>query len=79
MKYKAEKDAYDKDYTLLEKRRRLTTRGEEPTPPAPMLDCYFSDFTIESIGQSISDRPDDSYLVFVDELAGFLQVNGCLP
>ena len=36
-----------------------------------MMDCYFSDFTIESIGQSISDRPQDSYLVFVDELAGF--------
>jgi hypothetical protein len=71
-KYKAEKDAYDKDYNLW-KTDKVDKRGEEPIPPAPMLDCYFSDFTIESIGQSISDRPDDSYLVFVDELAGFFK------
>jgi hypothetical protein len=71
-KYKAEKDAYDKDYNLW-KTEKVDKRGEEPIPPAPMLDCYFSDFTIESIGQSISDRPDDSYLVFVDELAGFFK------
>jgi hypothetical protein len=71
-KYKAEKDIYDKDYNLW-KTEKVDKRGEEPTPPAPMLDCYFSDFTIESIGQSISDRPDDSYLVFVDELAGFFK------
>jgi hypothetical protein len=69
-KYKAEKDAYDKEYTLW-KNKKGNESEEEPTPPAPMVDCYFSDFTIESIGQSISDRPDDSYLVFVDELAGF--------
>jgi Protein of unknown function (DUF3987) len=71
-KYKAEKDIYDKDYNLW-KTEKVDKRGEEPIPPAPMLDCYFSDFTIESIGQSISDRPDDSYLVFVDELAGFFK------
>jgi Protein of unknown function (DUF3987) len=69
-KYKAEKDAYDKEYTLW-KNKKGNDSEEEPTPPAPMGDCYFSDFTIESIGQSISDRPQDSYLVFVDELAGF--------
>jgi hypothetical protein len=68
-KYKAEKDAYNKEYTLWKNKKG--NESEEPTPPAPMVDCYFSDFTIESIGQSISDRPDDSYLVFVDELAGF--------
>ena len=72
VKYKAEKDAYDKEYSFW-KAEKVNKRGEEPTPPAPMLDCYFSDFTIESIGQSISDRPDDSYLVFVDELAGFFK------
>jgi Protein of unknown function (DUF3987)/Bifunctional DNA primase/polymerase, N-terminal len=68
--YKAEKDAYDKEYTLW-KNKKGNESEKEPTPPAPMVDCYFSDFTIESIGQSISDRPQDSYLVFVDELAGF--------
>jgi Protein of unknown function (DUF3987) len=71
-KYKAEKDAYDQAYNLW-KVEKVNERGEEPILPAPMLDCYFSDFTIESIGQSISDRPDDSYLVFVDELAGFFK------
>ena len=69
-KYKAEKDTYDTEYTLW-KNKKGGENEEEPTPPAPMVDCYFSDFTIESIGQSISDRPQDSYLVFVDELAGF--------
>jgi hypothetical protein len=72
VRYKAEKDAYDQTYNLW-KLEKVNERGEEPIPPAPMLDCYFSDFTIESIGQSISDRPDHSYLVFVDELAGFFK------
>jgi Protein of unknown function (DUF3987) len=69
-KYKTEKDAYDKEYTLW-KNKKGSENEKEPTSPDPMVDCYFSDFTIESIGQSISDRPQDSYLVFVDELAGF--------
>jgi hypothetical protein len=72
IQYKAEKDAYDQAYNHW-KLEKVNDRGEEPIPPAPMLDCYFSDFTIESIGQSISDRPDHSYLVFVDELAGFFK------
>jgi Protein of unknown function (DUF3987) len=71
-KYKEQKDIYDKEYGVW-KTEKVNDRGEEPTPPAPMIDCYFSDFTIESIGQSISDHPDDSYLVFVDELAGFFK------
>ena len=71
-KYKEQKDIYDKEYGAW-KTEKVNDRGEEPTPPAPMIDCYFSDFTIESIGQSISDHPDDSYLVFVDELAGFFK------
>jgi Protein of unknown function (DUF3987) len=71
-KYKTEKDVYDQEYNFW-KTEKVDKRGEEPTPPVPMLDCYFSDFTIESIGQSISARPDDSYLVFVDELAGFFK------
>ena len=70
--YKEQKDIYDKEYGLW-KAEKVKNRGEEPTPPAPMLDCYFSDFTIESIGQSVSDHPDNSYLVSVDELAGFFK------
>ncbi len=71
-KYKEQTDIYDKEYGAW-KTEKVNDRGEEPTSPAPMIDCYFSDFTIESIGQSISDHPDDSYLVFVDELAGFFK------
>ena len=71
-KYKEQKDIYEKEYGAW-KTEKVNDREEEPTPPAPMIDCYFSDFTIESIGQSISDHPDDSYLVFVDELAGFFK------
>ena len=70
--YKEQKDIYDKEYGAW-KTEKVNGRGEEPTPPAPMIDCYFSDFTIESIGQSVSDHPDNSYLVSVDELAGFFK------
>jgi Protein of unknown function (DUF3987) len=38
-----------------------------------MMDLYFSDFTIESISQSISNHPDSGYLVYNDELAGFFK------
>ena len=44
---------------------------EEPQPPKPMQDVYFSDFTMEAIVSSISAYPDDGYLISVDELAGF--------
>ncbi|WP_310425704.1 DUF3987 domain-containing protein [Chamaesiphon sp. VAR_48_metabat_135_sub] len=51
-------------------------KGEktEPLMPlAPLRDIFFSDFTIESIAQSVSNYPDTGYLIFVDELAGFFK------
>lgn len=53
------------------KLKKKGERGEEPQPLAPMQDVYFSDFTIESICQSVSNYPNKGYLTFVDELAGF--------
>ena len=53
------------------KLKKKDERGEEPQPLAPMQDVYFSDFTIESICQSVSNYPNKGYLTFVDELAGF--------
>jgi hypothetical protein len=46
---------------------------EPPMPLAPLRDIFFSDFTIESIAQSVSNYPDTGYLIFVDELAGFFK------
>jgi len=55
---------------------QLKKKGEktEPLMPlAPLRDIFFSDFTIESIAQSVSNYPDTGYLIFVDELAGFFK------
>ena len=55
---------------------KLKKKGETTEPPipvAPLRDIFFSDFTIESIAQSVSNYPDTGYLIFVDELAGFFK------
>ena len=55
------------------KLKKKDERGDEPQPLVPMQDVYFSDFTIESICQSVSNYPNKGYLTFVDELAGFFK------
>jgi Protein of unknown function (DUF3987) len=71
-RYKAEKLEYDAAFRAW-KASKPADRGDEPTPIIPMMDLYFSDFTIESISQSISNHPDSGYLVYNDELAGFFK------
>jgi Protein of unknown function (DUF3987) len=71
-RYKAEKLEYDAAFRAW-KADKPNDRGDEPIPVIPMKDLYFSDFTIESISQSISNHPDSGYLVYNDELAGFFK------
>ena len=71
-RYKAEKLEYDAAFRAW-KASKPADRGDEPAPVTPMMDLYFSDFTIESISQSISNHPDSGYLVYNDELAGFFK------
>jgi Protein of unknown function (DUF3987) len=71
-RYKAEKLEYDAAFRAW-KADKPADRGDEPAPVTPMMDLYFSDFTIESISQSISNHPDSGYLVYNDELAGFFK------
>ena len=70
--WKLNKVDYEKELSSY-KLRKKGEKGEEPQPLAPMQDVYFSDFTIESICQSVSDYPNKGYLTFVDELAGFFK------
>jgi hypothetical protein len=71
-RYKAEKLEYDAAFRAW-KAIKPADRGDEPEPVTPMKDLYFSDFTIESISQSISNHPDSGYLVHNDELASFFK------
>lgn len=71
-RYKAEKLEYDAAFRAW-KASKPQDRGDEPAPVTPMMDLYFSDFTIESISQSISNHPHSGYLVYNDELAGFFK------
>jgi Protein of unknown function (DUF3987) len=71
-RYKAEKLEYDAAFRAW-KATKPADRDEEPTPVTPMMDLYFSDFTIESISASISNHPGNGYLVHNDELAGFFK------
>jgi hypothetical protein len=70
--WKLNKADFEKELSSY-KLQKKGERGEEPQPLAPMQDVYFSDFTIESICQSVSDYPNKGYLTFVDELAGFFK------
>lgn len=71
-RYKAEKLEYDAAFQVWTADKPVD-RGDKPMPVTPMKDLYFSDFTIESISQSISNHPDSGYLVYNDELAGFFK------
>jgi Protein of unknown function (DUF3987) len=55
------------------KRKQKDDGTEEPEALSPPRDIYFSDFTLESICQSVSNYPDQGYLVYNDELAGFFK------
>jgi Protein of unknown function (DUF3987) len=46
-------------------------KAEEPESPIPMLDLLFSNYTIESLADSIQYHPDKGYLILLDELASF--------
>ena len=49
-------------------------KAETPRPKPPALkDLYFSDFTIEAIGDSIRNYPEEGSAVVVDELAAFFK------
>jgi Protein of unknown function (DUF3987)/Bifunctional DNA primase/polymerase, N-terminal len=70
--YKEKKLDYDAEFTNW-KNQKPADRGEQPVAPAPMLDLYFSDFTIEAIVDSLQHHPNDGSLVMLDELAQFYQ------
>ena len=68
--YKEKKLAYDAEYRGW-KAINPKARGEEPEPPPPLRDLYFGDFTIEGIILSLSQYPNNGYLLMLDELAAF--------
>lgn len=68
--YKEKKLAYDAEFNNW-KNTKPADRGEQPLAPVPMVDLYFSNFTIESLVDSIQHHPDKGSLVMLDELAQF--------
>ena len=68
--YKKVKQVYDLAHSTW-KANKSKDKGEEPQAPPPMLDLYFSNFTIEALVDSIQHHPDNGYLIFNDELAQF--------
>lgn len=45
-------------------------RGAKPKPPCPR-EHYLADFTMESLGATISNQPDRGLPIYIDELARF--------
>jgi Protein of unknown function (DUF3987) len=68
--YKEKKLAYDAEFTNW-KSQKPADRGEQPEAPVPMLDLYFSNFTIEALVDSIQHHPNAGSMVMLDELAQF--------
>jgi Protein of unknown function (DUF3987) len=68
--YKERKQVYDLDYTSW-KAKKPAERGDPPNAPIPMLDLFFSNFTIESLLDSLQHHPSEGTLIMVDELAQF--------
>jgi hypothetical protein len=68
--YKEAKQVYDLALSSW-KADKSKDKGEEPESPIPMLDLFFSNYTIESLADSIQHHPDKGYLILLDELASF--------
>ena len=68
--YKEKKLSYDAEFTAW-KAQKPADRDEEPKAPTPMLDLYFSNFTIEALVDSIQYHPDSGCMLMLDELAQF--------
>jgi hypothetical protein len=68
--YKEKKLDYDAEFRAW-KARKPADRDEEPKAPVPMLDLYFSNFTIEALVDSIQHHPNAGSMVMLDELAQF--------
>jgi Protein of unknown function (DUF3987) len=68
--YKEVRQEYDLAHSAW-KANKSKEKGDEPLAPPPMLDLYFSNFTIEALVDSIQHHPDKGYLIFNDELAQF--------
>jgi Protein of unknown function (DUF3987) len=72
--YKEKKLDYDAEFTNW-KNMRPADRGEQPAAPTPMLDLYFSNFTIEALVDSIQHHPDSGCMLMLDELAQFYRTH----
>jgi Protein of unknown function (DUF3987)/Bifunctional DNA primase/polymerase, N-terminal len=68
--YKKKKFDYDAEFTNW-KNMKPVGRGEQPVAPVPMLDLYFSNFTIEALVDSIQHHPNSGCMLMLDELAQF--------
>jgi Protein of unknown function (DUF3987) len=68
--YKEKKLAYDAEF-IAWKAQKPADRGEPPQAPTPMLDLYFSNFTIEALIDSLQHHPTEGTLISVDELSQF--------
>jgi Protein of unknown function (DUF3987) len=68
--YKEEKQVYDLAHSSW-RADKGKDKGAEPEAPIPMLDLYFSNYTIEALADSIQHHPDKGYLILLDELAQF--------
>jgi Protein of unknown function (DUF3987) len=68
--YKKRKQDYDLEFSEW-KNTKQKERGKQPDLPVAMLDLYFSNYTIESLVDSIQYHPNCGSLVMLDELAQF--------
>jgi len=63
--YKAALREYEKE------RRKSDDAGDPPEKPVP-VDLYASDYTMEAVGQILSQQPERGLLISPDELSAFL-------
>jgi Protein of unknown function (DUF3987) len=68
--YKEKKLDYDAEFTNW-KNMKPAERADQPVAPTPMLDLYFSNFTIEALVDSIQHHPNNGCMLMLDELAQF--------
>jgi hypothetical protein len=71
-RYQHQLEDYKTALREYEKKKRSEDAGDPPTRPK-LTSLYVSNYTMEAIGQILSDQPERGLLVSPDELAVFLQ------
>jgi len=75
-RYKAELEAYKKEFDAYNNRPKENKDDEPPVPPHPPREFYVDNVTVESLDEIKGCQPDKAFTMIKDELSGLFASHG---